>query len=280
MDFVLIHIGDDIPNHALSNLDSLVDFGFDVHFICNKKNINKIKNSVKCTTIESLGLENFQYKVKKTGNTNHDDFLTKTSLRFLVLSEYAKRNNLENFFHVENDVFLLDKDCIYKTSEFLFKSKFDICLVMDSENRCVPSIIWFRNSKTCSNLWDFMSKENTKTDMELLSDYFHKNNDFIINFPIAPVGYIQESTKVNYSSFFNKVNCVFDGAAIGQYLYGTDDGNGGKNSKGFINETSVLKPQGLSFIKNKKGKLSSCFKNKNFTIANIHMHCKKPYNKN
>lgn len=276
MDFILIHIGDSIPNHALSNLDSLVDFGFDVHFVCSEKNTNQIKNSVKHTTIESLGLESCEYKVKKTGNKNHDDFLTKTSLRFLILSEYVKNNNLKNFFHVENDVFLLDKNCIEKTSKFLLKSDFDISLVMDSESRCVPSIVWFRNPKTCSDLWNFMSKENTKTDMELLSDYYHKNKDFVINFPIAPVGYIKELTKVDYSSFFDEVNCVFDGAAIGQYLYGTDDGNGGENSKGFVNETSVLKPSDLFFEK-KQDQLVSSFDNKEFCIANIHMHCKRKY---
>ena len=277
MDFVLVHIGEDLPNYIVSNLDHLSSLGFDVHFVCNKTNISHITNAVKCTDIESFDLLNTGYRVNKTGNINHDEFLTKTSLRFFVLSEYAKQNNLKNFFHIENDVFILDSDCITKTSKFLIESCYHTSLVMDCDHRCVPSILWFRSSQKCSDLWSFVSKENKKTDMELLSDYFYANKDCVINFPIVPPGYQKDNSSIDYSSFFNEVDCVFDGAAIGQYLYGIDDGNGGKNSKGFVNETSMLKPCDLSFVKKEEGRLTSSFKNENFSIANIHMHCKRNY---
>ena len=206
MDFVLVHIGEDLPDYIVSNLDSLSSLGFDVHFVCNKTNIPHITNTVKCTDIESFDLPSTGYRVNKTGNINHDEFLTKTSLRFFVLSEYAKRNNLENFFHIENDVFILDRDCIIKTSRFLIESDFHTSLVMDCDYRCVPSILWFRSSQKSSDLWDFVSKENRKTDMELLSDYFDANKDCVINFPISPPGYKKDDLSIDYSSFFNKVD--------------------------------------------------------------------------
>ena len=277
MNFVLVHIGEDLPDYISSNLYSLSRLGFDVHFICDKKNIPNVAHQVKCTDIESFNLQSNHYKVNKTGNSNHDNFLTKTSLRFFILSEYSKRNNLKDFFHVENDVFILSPDCIEKTSQFLLESDFHTSLVMDCDNRCVPSIVWFRDHQSCSKLWDFICEDNQKTDMELLSDYFNSNKDCVINFPIAPPGYKKGGLTIDYSSFFNKVDCVFDGAAIGQYLYGIDDGNGGQNSKGFVNETSILKPCDLSFFKNEEGQLTSSFENQNFSVANIHMHCKRNY---
>lgn len=276
MDFVLVHIGEKMPDYLLSNLDSLIKFGFDTHFISNEKNFVDVNPSVNTVALESFGLENIKYKTSRTGNKNHDDFLTKTSLRFFILSEYAKIEKLSEFFHIENDVFILDGLLTIQTSDFILKTKYNTSLIMDCHNRCVPSIVWFRDFNSAEHLWEHISKDTNKTDMELLADYFHLNRKVVTNFPIAPSRYFKTSTEINYSNFHKELNCIFDGAAIGQYLYGVDDGNGGKSSIGFINETSIFNPSHLSYERN-KGKLLSFYQGETIPVANIHMHCKQSY---
>lgn len=276
MKFILVHIGKQLPKHVSENVDSLLSFGFDVHFVSNECNLKNINKDAELTSIESLGLDEVNYKTNKTGSAKHDEFLTKTSLRFLVISEYAKRKEISNFFHVENDVFVLDKSLIYKTSETFLKTKYKMSLVMDCSHRAVPSIIWFRDFGDAVDLWNFISKEVNKTDMELLADYFNINRETVANLPIVPSGYFQNSGEIDYSNFYEELNCIFDGAAIGQYLYGVDDGNRGYNSKGFVNETCIFNPSDFSYRKD-KNKLLSYYQNKAAPIANIHMHCKESY---
>ena len=66
-------------------------------------------------------------------------------------------------------------------------------------------------------------------------------------------------------------NSVFDGAAIGQYLYGTE--MGGDGSIGFVNETTTFDPSLFKIvIQNKKPYW--IYNNQTISINNLHMHCK------
>jgi hypothetical protein len=183
---------------------------------------------------------------------------------------------LNNFFHIENDVFILDNLLIERTSDFLSTTKYNTALVIDCLRRCVPSIIWFRDFCSAKDLWDFVSKDINKTDMELLANYFHLNREVVTNLPIAPSGYFKNSKEIDYSNFHKELNCIFDGAAIGQYLYGIDDNSGGKNSLGFINETSMLNASDFCYAKD-QGKLLSTYQGEITPVVNIHMHCKQAY---
>jgi hypothetical protein len=272
INIVLVHLGDNLPDYIIPNLNSLVKYGFKTHFISNKKNLISISDEVIKFPIELIKLAS-DFFVNKTGSKKHDEFLTKTSLRFFIISEYIKIHNLNNFFHIENDVFILDEKLLQKSSNILDDSGYQMCLVMDCKHRCVPSILWFKNYQICNDLWTFISQDNKKTDMELLADYFNSNRDKVTNFPICPKDFILDGD-IDFSNMQESMNCIFDGAAIGQYLFGIDDGFGGNLSKGFVNETSVFNPSKFTYVQHGSKLLLN---NINIPIANIHMHCKKPY---
>jgi hypothetical protein len=79
---------------------------------------------------------------------------------------------------------------------------------------------------------------------------------------------------------------IFDAAAIGQYLGGVDSRNDSSNTVGFVNETSIFKPDTCEYINVKTednlvlftARYKECFKeipNQLIKIANLHIHSKK-----
>ena len=77
---------------------------------------------------------------------------------------------------------------------------------------------------------------------------------------------------------FNKFNCIFDAAAIGQYLGGIDPRNQIGDTRGFINETCFIKYNNYTFfwIINENGLYQPhIFINNNYIkIINLHIHSK------
>jgi hypothetical protein len=76
---------------------------------------------------------------------------------------------------------------------------------------------------------------------------------------------------------FKYYNCIFDAAAIGQYLGGVDPRNMSGDTKGFVNETCVINYSKYNFIwKNKNNKKIPyiIINNIEYPIVNLHIHCK------
>jgi hypothetical protein len=75
---------------------------------------------------------------------------------------------------------------------------------------------------------------------------------------------------------FADLNQVFDGCAIGQYLFGIDPihhNNPSESSIGFINKINLFKPSKLNILwKNKCPFI--IINNSEIPIVNLHMHCK------
>ena len=70
---------------------------------------------------------------------------------------------------------------------------------------------------------------------------------------------------------------IFDAAAIGQYLGGVDPRNMGGNTKGFVNETCVIKYNNYSIwfeMVDEKKKPFILIEEKKLPIFNLHIHSK------
>lgn len=222
-----------------------------------------------------------------------DGFWVSTTARFFYIHTFMRIFDIKNVFHIENDVM------IYKKLNFLYdyinsniiKNNMDnidkICMIQDAPNRVIPSLMFFPNAdklyELTAHITNTLEHSNVfMNDMNLLglfSDkYLLTNNPTIIN---------------------NNETIIFDGAAIGQYLGGVDTKNLPQEdnvdmmlinnpSKGFINETSIFKPNECEYMKNNvyiddikfNSKVFSCSqknKNKIFHIANLHIHSKQLY---
>ena len=224
-----------IPEYLLLNLEYLTKFKCDIYFLTNVDIIIENVNVVKIFEIN----ENLKY-------LESDNVLWRYSIdRFFSIRDFLKETEFNNVLYLESDVLLLKSpEYIYKN--FCFGNKIIAC--QDSSLRAIPSIIFIPSYKSIREFCNFILDTNKKNgfinDMSLLGIYKNKNY-----FPVLP---------------FNKKG-IFDAAAIGQFLYGTDK----YDKPGFINETSILKCNEVQFIF-----VEDRIYIENIEIMNLHFHNK------
>lgn len=274
INLILVHSGNIFPNHINDTIKIAKKHNFDLHLIIDKKFFHLIENKeCKLEAIENL--EDFRYKTYSIQNhdTNfRDNFFTRTSSRFILLDNYISKNNLYSCFHIENDIALFDN--FQQIKNEIEKTDKDTALIMDHPNRCVPSIIWLKNKIASNRLGNFIYDNNKLDDMKNLAKYFLENREKIINLPIVPFDLIDKNTNINFGNYFNIFGSIFDGAAIGQYLYGIDTEDKTKNTEGFVNETSVFKPDQYTIWFNDNKDPYIKYKNNDVKINNLHIHSK------
>lgn len=268
---VLIHTGNYFPEYINDCIEQINKYGFEIHLLLSKKLHQNIKhtNVILSKAEDYENVEYRNYSIKKDNNFR-DGFWNRTSSRFFLLSEYSKQNNIKNFFHIENDILLFDN--LKNIAETLKKDVFDMLVVVDSETRCVPSIIWIRNHKILEKLANFIFHNTKNDDMTNLKLFQSLNPNTVTNFPIFPTEKYN-SKLVKYNNKFDEFFCIFDGAAIGQFLGGVDSRNIPGNTVGFVNETTVFPVDKYKYVWYNKEPYME-YEEKRIKILNLHMHCK------
>lgn len=222
---------------------------------------NNIIQIIPLSLLEREHDENFEnYKTiinNKYQNLSHfrDGFWISTTSRFYYISQLMKLFQLSNVFHIENDIMMYESfSNLYKyiNDEFNLENVDKICMIKDSPNRVIPSLLFFPNIYLITQLTYFMTNtfknsEQFINDMNLLGTFPYQ-----LNLPID----ITTNIKDSYTS-----KMIFDGAALGQYLGGIDFKNIPNSNdlfvqfnnptRGFINETSMVKPNKFNFIDRK-----------------------------
>lgn len=209
-----------------------------------------------------------------------------TSYRFQILYEYMNKFNVESIIHIENDVL------IYENMNNIHLHDYNkILLTMDSKNRCIPGIMYIPDKEKLLKCLDVFNNNIELNDMENWSKCYYIYNSFIDTFPIIfNNNYIHYNSNLNSNIFdihtlnminknYNLYNCIFDAAAIGQYLGGISPLNSTENTVGFINETCIIDYSyyEIIWIKNKEG-YSIPFlhiNDTNIPIINLHIHSKE-----
>jgi hypothetical protein len=175
--------------------------------------------------------------------------------RFLYLYYYMRDYNVQDIIHIENDVMVYNNCDNWRS---LFTSK--IHLIMDSPDRCIPSVMYFKNHNILGKCLEHYNYDSDENDMVFWGKCFQLfQND------------------IKTLSIHN--NFIFDGAAIGQYLGGVNPENveNGQQTIGFINETCVEKYNHHKFKwkYDCNTKLWIPIMNTNTRIQNLHIHSKK-----
>lgn len=295
---ILTHIGDRLPEYFIDCIyqSCIVNSSKSpIYLLVSKKcipvlqiHISKLKTDT--SFIHIYKIENFENEkinkfttILQTKNffknikEFRDGFWVYTILRFFIIQSFMEKLNLTNVLHLENDVMLyLSFEKIINIVKNIDISNNKICCVSDAPKRAIASILYIPNINSINDFVNYIINvyENTQefvNDMDLLGSYNNK-----ITFPISP-------------SCENPV--IFDGACIGQYLGGIDPKNtNGKNTVGFINETSIINPSNYNYYKKMvvrndgyRYKLFMCknktdVKNNLSIIANLHIHSKQLFN--
>lgn len=314
---IYVHIGKELPECFLDNIYQTILTNYKqikIYILLNDELIAKTRESVnKLNTCyfnddgSSLDLQ-FVY-IKNSVIENHlqnnenynnycdslkkyndimnfrDGFWVSTTKRFFYIHAVMEMFCIENVFHIENDV-LLNENLNELYGSIINKNK--IYMVKDSIDRVIPSILFIPNANEMLQLVKYIS------DTMKGSDSFMNDMNLLGVYP-------------NFKSFNaypnNQHKYLYDGAAIGQYLDGIDvkNLNGLPEDKesqqykliqfnnptvGFINETSLYKPNKSVFYKKQfyvtgltiPINILLCKTNENTNmIPNIHIHSKQLY---
>jgi hypothetical protein len=225
--------------------------------------IKFININIKIININELDDLNFNSN-SKLDKQFRNGFWHLCSLRLIYLFSYIKKYNIENCIHIENDVLC------YENFQFL-EDKFvekKIYATFDAQNRVIPGIIFIPNYLAFLPI--IQNYNNSLNDMENLAQH---DENVIIPFPIF-TNFIENN---KYTKNFNTFSAIFDAAAMGQYLGGVDNRNIDGDTRGFINETCVIKYNNYKFYWIKSNNLYKPYiliNLKLIPIINLHIHSK------
>ena len=215
--------------YVLINIEQLLKLEHNVHMITEKNffpKLDRYKKKICIYDTSKLNIDSFN-KNSRLDKNFRNGFWENTSKRIFYLYEFMKLYNIKNALHIENDVLL------YNKMEYNMENK--IYLVMDSVNRCIPSIMYIPDYRHLTKLIENYIFD--KNDMVNLGNFYNKNRENILTFPIINDGKAKSMYNKNYDTF----QSIFDGAAIGQLLGGVDPRNISGNTIGFVNETCEIK---------------------------------------
>ena len=265
LQIVLISVGV-FQAYVLDNIQQLLELeDFNIHVITDKaffSNCAKYDKLITLIDADELDIAYFNTN-SKLDKGFRQGFWNNTSKRLFLLYEYIKKYDIKNVLHLENDVLL------YSKMNYVFDNK--VYLTMDSDNRCIPGIVYIPDYRLLSNLvtrYDFKSN-----DMANMARFYHNNRDIVKTFPLID----KSIGKCIYNENFSEFNSIFDAAAIGQYLGGIDPRNEPGDTTGFVNETCVIKYNRYNFEWVKEGDYSLPYIRINGTLVpinNLHIHCK------
>lgn len=274
-DLILVHSGSYFPNHINDCISLAEKQNFRIHLILEKQ-FHHLILSKNVLLIDLDTVTDFRYQKYNLNNYDvnfRDGFFPRTSSRFILIDNYAKNTKLNSFFHIENDIAIFSN--LEHVAYILKQSTYDTAIVMDNPLRCVPSIIWYRNDIASDRMSNFICNHNTLDDMRNLAVYFHNNRQTVTNLPIVPFDLVNNQYNINFGNMYKSLETIFDGAAIGQYLYGIDTlGNSPtSNTIGFINETCVFDVSKFH-IELQNNRPIIHYNNTLIPINNLHIHSK------
>ena len=217
-------------------------------------------------------------KKSRLAKDSYRNFFWKHSIeRLYYIDDFLSKTNLNNIFHIENDVLLFQnlKPVLNKIKNYNF------ACVRDGIDRVIGSLIFIKNKKISKKIVQISNKYLNQNDMKILSHLDYKITNSI-NLPLGEdLNFIKKSK--NYK-IIKKISFIFDAAAIGQYIDGphrkrffyriiANINSFFKTNDGFINKETDLKIFNWKIIWRNKKPFKQEGK-KLIPIANLHIHSK------
>ncbi len=271
MKVILVSVGN-FQEYLIYNIKNLIlHNNLDITVITEQKYFDYLKEFKDIELVDCKDLDDLDFnKNSKLNRHFRDGFWHYCSLRFFYLYAYIKKHKVEHVVHLENDTLLYEN--LDKLKPF-FKDR--VYAPFDHFYRVIPSFIYIPNTAAFKPIVD--NYNNELNDMENLARF---DESIIEPLPIFPtVDNLVFKLNKNYN--YNNIDCIFDAAAIGQYLGGVDKRNQDGDTRGFINETCMIKYNSFSFYWIEKNGLYKPFilvKDKLIQIINLHIHSKELYN--
>lgn len=295
---VFVHIGSQLPSYlpvAISQA-RLFNPNCPIYVLGNQKALHIFSPPV--PNVHLVALES----LKKS--SEHKTFLKRVKTapglfrfameRFFFLDSFVRANHLKHVFHLENDV-MIYADLEKKLPVFEQQYQGMLATVFATDRRCVPGFIYIFDEAPLHELVQFMvtkAHKNDISDMELISQFkdgtYKTRSDYL---PMLIPSYEKDHVLIDlpgtvyqdgsrYANHVEEFQCIFDGAALGQYFGGLDAAyHPGKARPGFINELNVYNAAFFHFAwkKDAEGRYIPLisYGPETYLIANLHIHGKR-----
>ena len=260
--------------YILINIEQLIKLGHqNIYVVTNSHLLDKFDEyKSKINLIDADGLdESYNFNsISSLDSKFRNGFWKLTSLRLFYIYEFMKKYNVANVIHLENDVLIY-----YNCDELsLLLNKDYMYIPFDTYKRNIASIMYIPDEAIFKKILD--EYNFNKNDMENFSIIKQKTG-LIQNFPI----FVKEFTTTDEEEFVSMNSeifpYIFDGAAMGQYLGGVDPRNISGDTRGFVNETCIIKYNKYTFLFKELDGINRPYitiSNKEIPIFNLHIHSK------
>jgi hypothetical protein len=266
---VIVHIGDHFPeyiNTCISQIQSVSTIP--IHLLISNSHATKLKHPVHVVPLESIPKSKKHEQFENTSRLDasfRNGFWKYAMLRFFYIYDYMANNCISDVFHIEYDNLIYVDPTKYLS---VFQTRSMWC-AMDSPNRCIPSFLYFKESSILSRVLDtcIVNASTNNNDMVALAQ-FRNNNPAEVGILPTVISYVDKIDPM-YSEHAKDFTCLFDAAAVGQYIGGVDPRNISGNTVGFINETSIIKCNKMNIEwRDRKPFLNG------LPLVNLHIHSK------
>lgn len=250
----------------------------DLILLCNKEDINfKISRNIRVFDYNEFN-DNTLFFLKQIRKLNkfRSSFWILSIERYFVLLNFVKKLKINNFFHGELDNVFFN---LLKIDNKLNKIGKKIFFPVDNQNG-FGSIIYINSIKILEKFCEFSLKKlkkNFYNDMKLLYLFGKKFPHLTKFLPTEKSLFFKKKNTINYKS----TQGIFDGARIGQYLFGVDPRNIRNKlyNKIIIEEKKTIKKKLSKYYNNCRfyfndKKFYLKFYKKKVNIFNLHIHSK------
>jgi len=270
MNVVLVCVGNFQPC-ILENVGQLRDLGHSrIHILTNRHLLSRFAAvEAQVWAVEDTPDEYGHYERSRLDKSFRGGFWTLTSTRFFHIHAWMKARGIKQVLHLENDVL------IYRHADTLLECVEPGALYVpfDRFHRSIASVLVIPDADVLGRVLD--QYDYGKNDMENFSQIRARLPGLIRPLPIFVGPNPAETAEHQFlTENFPRFGCIFDAAAIGQYLGGCDPANGPGNGPGFVNETCLIQYDKYRFNWEDGRPRIQMEWGEWIPIFNLHIHCK------
>jgi hypothetical protein len=264
MILVLVHYGQNFPEYINDCVKQFKRYNplVDVHLLIEKP---CVVPGTKVVLLGDIPKSTTHIKFNEVSQLDRDfrgGFWHAAAERFMAISDYMKHTQMRDVFHIEYDnLIYMDISNLLPVFHKHYKG---IAIPTDCPGRVIPSFMYFRDDESAQHLTEFMvdNVSGFTNEMQLLKAYMYTFPERMKALPIARPPWVSDE----YTKHCDEFHCIFDAAALGQYIGGIDAPG---NTEGFVNESCVFRADRIPF-EWREG-LPWAF---GLPVVNLHIHCK------
>ena len=277
MDYILFNFGE-TPKYFEYCINSILSIDKDARItICTDDDSNNgVVNVVNLKNLPNLEKKRIDItKIFSSTNYEKNPLWTASIVRVYALREIVKDMNIKEFIHFDNDV-LIYKD--FKTIKNTYNFSGEKINITESDyDNLVFGYSYFPNTSLIIQLCDIFD--------EILNNYSYYSNNFARGGPLNEMRMLKIAQLENKDLFktlevlpYSNSKIIFDPSSYGQFLNGTHSKKGNYFiRKRFISTNHIvgreLKSKRIR-IKFKDNRPSVYYKDKEYELANLHVHSK------